>query len=889
MKIAFSATAAVLLAIALPEEILAAPEPDARWTYKTIDGKELVLDVFTPAGYAESDKTFPAIVYFHGGSWREGSPSGHYPDCTYWASRGMVAASAHYRLKERDKVEVPRACLEDAKAAIHYLRDNAQRLKINPDKIVAAGDSAGAMLAAATAMIPDGKGAGNESAPAVPAAVMLHCPYWKTGVPPDLLPPAAVRGGLPPFIIFLGDQDQALKVDAILDFHQKLADSGNESEFYIGFGGKHGFTNGRDPKNKFFHWALGLQDAFLVRNGILPEGTEPGLPPGVPVLIEGKDYASHRSDAEPESLPPLQNGQAPQNFDQLWAGYDPRKEPLDIEVLEEWEKDGVVLRVVRFKVGTFKGKDSMMAAIYGFPKGGKHLPGLVQIHGGGQSASENAVLTNAKRGYATLSLAWAGRIAAAPYMVSHDGVQLFHEGKNADRNYRVTTDWGAIDAYHDPSRNKETRYGSTKPSPWTLDPVDSPRNSPWFFYALAGRRGLTFLENQPEVDGDRLGVYGHSMGGQQTVALAGTDDRIKAAAPSCGGITYRIADNPAAEAATSDAANLARIKCPIVFLMPSNDFNGRAEDLAPAIDLLKNPSWRIVMSPHHSHQDSPEFEVATQLFFDEHLKGSFKFPATPEISVQWKAPDGIPVATARTDPSREPLSVDFYYTQSALPRSEYGKGKKNLPRPAYYWRHAKAEKSGGVWTAQLPMSGDDRPVWVFVNATYPLDPPVSGAGYYYRDYTTDRFTVSSKLVSAEAPELKAAGVISSFVPTLLIESFDGPLDHDWFSYKPEHWGRSTHRVNDPQWSAPPGAKLGIGVLAADPLALEISFGDYKAGKPLAGGKEWQELVFAPGDFKNKKGEAMEDFAGVQILGIGEGPGKPCPSTPQFRNLRWIAP
>ena len=50
-----------------------------------------------------------------------------------------------------------------------------------------------------------------------------------------------------------------------------------------------------------------------------------------------------------------------------------------------------------------------MAGIYGFPKGGDNLPGLLQIHGGGQYADYNAPLMNAKRGYATLSIAWAGR------------------------------------------------------------------------------------------------------------------------------------------------------------------------------------------------------------------------------------------------------------------------------------------------------------------------------------------------------------------------------------------------------------------------------------------------------------------------------------------------
>lgn len=110
-----------------------------------------------------------------------------------------------------------------------------------------------------------------------------------------------------------------------------------------------------------------------------------------------------------ETLPPLIDRQAPQNFDEMWAGFDPRAEPLEIDVLKEWEEDGVILRIVRYCIGIFKGQKSLMAAVYGYPKGGTKLPGLVQIHGGGQYADYRAVLTNAKRGYATISLAWAGR------------------------------------------------------------------------------------------------------------------------------------------------------------------------------------------------------------------------------------------------------------------------------------------------------------------------------------------------------------------------------------------------------------------------------------------------------------------------------------------------
>ena len=60
-------------------------------------------------------------------------------------------------------------------------------------------------------------------------------------------------------------------------------------------------------------------------------------------------------------------------------------------------------------------------------------------------------------------------------------------------------------------------YFNLKPSDKYFDSSESPRNNNWYLLTLGARRGLTFLEQQPEVDPDGLGVYGHSMGENLTV------------------------------------------------------------------------------------------------------------------------------------------------------------------------------------------------------------------------------------------------------------------------------------------------------------------------------------------------------------------------------------
>ena len=129
----------------------------------------------------------------------------------------------------------------------------------------------------------------------------------------------------------------------------------------------------------------------------------------------------------------------PQMMQELWDGIDMRAEPFDVEILKQWEEEGIVLKVLRYRVGIFKGQKAMMGAVYGYPKGGSKLPGLVQIHGGGQYADYKAALTNAKRGYATISIAWAGRISAPNYKVDPDVVKLFWDGKTTTSCPRSST------------------------------------------------------------------------------------------------------------------------------------------------------------------------------------------------------------------------------------------------------------------------------------------------------------------------------------------------------------------------------------------------------------------------------------------------------------------
>ncbi len=601
-----------------------------------------------------------------------------------------------------------------------------------------------------------------------------------------------------------------------------------------------------------------------------------------------------------DTLPAATGGQAPASFEELWADFDPEFEPLDVEVLHSWEQDGVDLKVVRFRVGVFKGQESKIAAVYGVPKQGTNLPGLVQIHGGGQYAHHLPCLLNAKRGYATLSIAWAGRISAPDYRVGPDEVQLFWNDDVDHPDYRPTTDWGAVDGYHAPTRNQGNSFPNVRPDAWTIDRVDSPRNSGWFLCAMAARRALTFLQQQEQVDPDRLGVYGHSMGGKLTVMVA-SDPRVKAAAPSCGGISDRDNDHPIFRSTLGDNTSLKHIDCPIIFLSPANDFHGRIGDLPKAIQEIQSKQWRVTCSPHHNHQDTPPFEVASMLWFDQHLQHRFAWPQSPTTSLVLNTNDGVPVVHVDADDSLPIRSVDVYYTRQGKEHETSADRDHTVHR---YWFHAPAATDGQQWHAELPQPSDDGPLWVFANVTYDLPHSVTGAGYYYREYTTDRFNVSSLMLSVSKSRLVAAGVRPSLHPTRLLEDFGGDWQKRWFTYQPDHWARRTNQVYASIYHAPPNARLTVDVQTQRPNTLVLAIDEYAASVELQGSSGWQTVVVDVNDFRNLAGDSLTDWQGIHQLmltdtlrlkpsrgsdlnsrTIGQRWSGP---DPKFRDLRWIA-
>ena len=245
--------------------------------YKQVGDVDLRMWVFNPADHDVRTDTRPAVVFFFGGGWKAGTPAQFETHCRYLASRGIVAATADYRVATRHGVKA-NACVEDAKSAVRWLRRNAATLGIDPNRICAGGGSAGGHTACCTALIQGLDAEGEDlSISSVPNALALFNPAVmltslegfglggmteekfadianRTGVPAaDISPIHHVGPNMPPMIIFHGMSDTTVPFATVSEFRKRMLALGNRCELNGFPEAEHGFFNaprGNNPERR---------------------------------------------------------------------------------------------------------------------------------------------------------------------------------------------------------------------------------------------------------------------------------------------------------------------------------------------------------------------------------------------------------------------------------------------------------------------------------------------------------------------------------------------------------------------------------------------------------------------------------------------------------------
>ena len=407
-----------------------------------------------------------------------------------------------------------------------------------------------------------------------------------------------------------------------------------------------------------------------------------------------------------DTFQPYRKSAVPQNVTDLWKDYDARKEDLDIKVIKEWKSAGVVTRYITFKVGTFKGVDARIAAFYSFPGNGRKNPAFVWSHGGGQRAEKDRGIYFAKQGFATVDINWNGR----PMI------------KGIDEN----TDWGKVDPTQGPSfyakALRKNWKNDLKPDQYSIDPVSSPRNANYFLVSLAGRRAITFLEQQAEVDAEKIGFAGFSMGGMVT-ALTSIDPRLKAVAPFVGGTGFKYVDFPdglgGADGNSKSALHIKTldpssywplVKCPVMFISSSNDFHAAFERIYQSMALLKHKNWRVSTNIHENHNPGPEQWVLLNMWFNQYLRGFDQhIPITPPSI--FKVSQGKASFSVSPQDQEKLLNTEIYYSYDPNPRTRF-------------WKRALAVKSKNSWSVDLAVH-PQLPLYVFAMCRYKLDKKVT--------------------------------------------------------------------------------------------------------------------------------------------------------------------
>jgi acetyl esterase/lipase len=288
----YSSTRQIIAAIALRELRLVEmnpPLPDGVAEQKGIEygrvgERPLLLDLYSPARLTNA---VPGLIFIHGGAWRSGKRQDYRVYTTHFASRGYVVATISYRLLK----EAPfPAAVEDAKCAVRWMRANAARLQVDPDRIAVLGGSAGGHLAMMVGYSPDdpkleGHG-GNAGVSSRVAAVVnfygpadLTTPFAKAShlvkdflggkfyaEAPELYRQASpqfyLKAGAPPTLTFHGTTDEVVPIDQADSLTAKLQELKIPCEYARLEGWPHAMDAGQPVNN----YCKARVEAFLAKH-----------------------------------------------------------------------------------------------------------------------------------------------------------------------------------------------------------------------------------------------------------------------------------------------------------------------------------------------------------------------------------------------------------------------------------------------------------------------------------------------------------------------------------------------------------------------------------------------------------------------------------------------
>ena len=219
--------------------------------YRTDVGPSTVLDVAQPLFGPQTNR--PAILIIHGGGWSAGSKN----DMVYrtlmidYAMKGYVVCNMNYRLVQ--EAPLP-ACIEDVQAAVRWMKSNAQKLGIDPQRIGTYGHSAGghlSLMAGLTAGVACAAGGAPPTEIGRAGEWADHKEWWPIGY---------IGKTATPFLVLQGGEDPTVRPNLTEDWVVKMQRAGTPVD-YVKVHGNHGVAF--DQQLEFTRPAM---DAFYARH-----------------------------------------------------------------------------------------------------------------------------------------------------------------------------------------------------------------------------------------------------------------------------------------------------------------------------------------------------------------------------------------------------------------------------------------------------------------------------------------------------------------------------------------------------------------------------------------------------------------------------------------------
>jgi acetyl esterase/lipase len=244
--------------------------------------RPLRCDVYRPP---EPGTRRVGVLLLHGGGWSRGDRSQLRGYGILLGRMGFVCVASEYRLTGEARWP---AQLFDAKAALRWMRAESDALGIDPTRIAAQGNSAGAHLALMLGGTPnrpefEGHGGNADAGSGCAACIAVYAPTQLLGANrrgstmnfvADLFDADAsddvVRGAspityaskdFPPTLLIHGNRDEIVPPAASLNMYGALADVGAEVELHMFAGAPHGF----DAERALGHQCAELMALFLSR------------------------------------------------------------------------------------------------------------------------------------------------------------------------------------------------------------------------------------------------------------------------------------------------------------------------------------------------------------------------------------------------------------------------------------------------------------------------------------------------------------------------------------------------------------------------------------------------------------------------------------------------